>query len=317
MAHASLSKAIGRVSALQGTYQTTCAPCVRAGHQRAGEHLEIVGLQSKSAEWIASERIEPGGNEDKVRNEAFGGAIDSTLECIDVLSAGETRGQRNIPDRTARSAVIGGPSSRVPGPLVHGDEMDIGLVLDERLSAVAVMHVPIDDEYPFETVVLPSVVRGQRDVSKEAEAHRAVEGCVVPGWADRGKASWMYAANCEINRGEHASRSGRSCQPGSTARHGVSVEAAAALLDDISHGADVVGIVRQLQFFDGRVASLDVLDGMEKFWILSQRPGYCAESPDVFRMSPAGVVTATVAVRDERGPHGPKAATRPVADGGR
>jgi hypothetical protein len=48
-----------------------------------------------------------------------------------------------------------------------------------------------------------------------------------------------------------------------------------------------------------------VLDGMEKFWILSQRPGYCAQAPDVLRMSPSGVVTAAVAVGDEGGPHGP------------
>ena len=56
----------------------------------------------------------------------------------------------------------------------------------------------------------------------------------------------------------------------------------------------------KLELFDGRVTSLEVLDGVKHLWVLTQRPGDGAQAPDMLRMSPTGIVSTAVAVRDDR-----------------
>ena len=61
--------------------------------------------------------------------------------------------------------------------------------------------------------------------------------------------------------------------------------------------------MRQLELCDGRVASLEMFDLVEQLRIVTQRTRYRAQTSDVLRMSPPGVVASAVAVGDERGPH--------------
>ena len=75
--------------------------------------------------------------------------------------------------------------------------------------------------------------------------------------------------------------------------------------------------MRELDLLDGRVPPLEVLDAVKELRVLPQRPCDRAQTPDVLRMSPTGVVTPAVAVRDEGSPHRGRAATLPDAGGGR
>lgn len=59
----------------------------------------------------------------------------------------------------------------------------------------------------------------------------------------------------------------------------------------------------ELDLLDRRVASLEMLDGVKQLRVITQGTGDGAQTPDVLRMSPSGVVAAAVAVGDERGPH--------------
>src|SRR5439155_5211131 len=96
----------------------------------------------------------------------------------------QRRAHRDVPDVLVRTAVGRRTGARVPGPLVHGDEVHAGLALDERLRAVAMVHVPVDDENALETVLDTRVVRRDGDVADEAEAHRAIAEGVVTGRPD-------------------------------------------------------------------------------------------------------------------------------------
>jgi len=90
-------------------------------------------------------------------------------------------------------------SSWIPWPLVHRDEVDVGLILDQRLSAVAMVDVPVDDEDPLQTVLLARVVCGERDVPKEAESHRSIIDGVVSWRAHGGEAPRMDVGDGEID----------------------------------------------------------------------------------------------------------------------
>ena len=62
---------------------------------------------------------------------------------------------------------------------MHRNEVNVGLVLHERLRSVAVMHIPVDDENPICTVALACVLRGNGHVPEEAETHRSIFQRVV------------------------------------------------------------------------------------------------------------------------------------------
>lgn len=61
--------------------------------------------------------------------------------------------------------------------LVNGEEKDGGIVLEEVLRAVAVMHVPVEDHNLLQAEHVLRVTGGYGNVVEEAEAH----GLVVLG----------------------------------------------------------------------------------------------------------------------------------------
>src|SRR2546423_8082064 len=137
------------VTALERTHQSTVAPGISALHHRSRKSHKVLDLESEAAQRIASERIETSGDQDQIGNEAGGSDVDTSLECIDVFLALSTGGHRDIPDGAIWPAIFRCTSSGIPRPLMHRDEVDVGLILDQRLGAVAVMHVPVDDEDPL------------------------------------------------------------------------------------------------------------------------------------------------------------------------
>src|SRR5438876_504246 len=181
--------------------------------------------------------------------------------------------------------------------------MNVWLALNERLGTVAVVDIPIDDQDPMQAVLVSRIVRGDGNVTEQAEPHCTIVYGVMSGRTHGGKAPWIDAGRREINCCENAAGSSNSSVPGPTARHRIRVKASSTLLRDYSDRADVGRIVRKSQLFDGGVPPLDVLDIMKCFWIVPKRPRDGAETPDVLGVSPSGVVSAAVAVRDERSPH--------------
>ena len=67
------------------------------------------------------------------------------------------------------------------------------------MGAVAVVHVPVEDQHPLGAARVERVTRGQRDVGEQAEAHRAVGLGVVSGRAQGAEASGRLA----VEQGVH------------------------------------------------------------------------------------------------------------------
>lgn len=159
------------VTAFQNAHQAASAPAVGAGDERSREALEMLALKRESAQRVARKTVESGRYEDQLRNESPGSSVNRALECIHVSGRRERWRHRNIPDTVVRAVIVGGACSRIPGPLVHRNEVDVGLPLDQRLRAVSVMHVPVNDENPLKTVTRAGIVRGAGDVSEDTESH--------------------------------------------------------------------------------------------------------------------------------------------------
>jgi hypothetical protein len=166
-------------------------------------------------------------------------------------------------------------------------------------------------------VLLARVVSGDRDIPKETKSHRTIVNRVMTRRSDRRETPRVNSPQGKVHTRKHATRPRGCGVPRPAAGDGVCVEPSSSLLDDLPHRPDIVGIVRQLEFLERSVSALEVFDAVKELRILTERARYRAKATDVLGMAPTRVVAATVAVRDERGPHGPWTAIRPVAAGGR
>ena len=80
--------------------------------------------------------------------------------------------ERDVEDVPARRVRATGP--RVERPLVQGDEEDRVVVAHDRLGAVAVVNVPVDDRHSLDSELRLRVAGRDDDVVEDAEPHRAV-----------------------------------------------------------------------------------------------------------------------------------------------
>ena len=113
--------------------------------------------------------VEAGRHQDQVGREAGDRRLDRVAEhaCVLLVSGpgrkGDVQRRRPLVERTA--------AARVERPLVQRDEEDALVVLQDRLRAVAVVHVPVDDRHSPRVAVVQQPPRGHGDVAEEAEAH--------------------------------------------------------------------------------------------------------------------------------------------------
>lgn len=183
--------------------------------------------------------------------------------------------------------------------------MDVGFLLDQRLGSIAMMYIPVHDENSLQAVVPAGVMRGNRDIAEQAETHRACADRMVAGRPDRGEVSRVNSGDGEVHPHQYAASPGSRGIPRSRTDYRVGIEPAAASVHDLPDSRDVSRVVGELQLVNGRVSSLEVIDGMKYLRVLAQGARDRAQAADVLGMSPPGVVPSAIAVRDECGPHGP------------
>ena len=83
---------------------------------------------------------------------------------------------------------------RVVRELVRREEEHRGVGLEERLGAVSVVDVPVDDQDPVQLLALAKRARGDRYVVEEAESHAPIRLSVVAGRPNGGEAGVEVAA---------------------------------------------------------------------------------------------------------------------------
>jgi hypothetical protein len=83
---------------------------------------------------------------------------------------------------------------------VHGKEANLTVGIKSVLRSVAVMYVPIDDENPSDAMLDLRDTRGDGNVIKQAESHRAIAKRMVTGRADEAERGPCLASYDAIDR---------------------------------------------------------------------------------------------------------------------
>src|SRR6185312_10195986 len=76
--------------------------------------------------------------------------------------------------------------------LVRGNKQDALVGRDNILRAVAVMHIEVDDGYALEIMVLQGMEGANRDIVKQAKAHRLLARGVMPGRPDGAESPFIF-----------------------------------------------------------------------------------------------------------------------------
>ncbi len=90
--------------------------------------------------------------------------------------------------------------------LLRGDDQRARVVLQERLGAIAVVDVKIDDRHAFKSMVIQRVFRGNRDIAKDAKAHGQLLFGVVAGRAHGDKGVPRLTAQHHVHGLDRATR---------------------------------------------------------------------------------------------------------------
>ena len=70
---------------------------------------------------------------------------------------------------------------------VGADIKDTGILFKQVLSTIAVMYIPVEDQYFLKAVLLLQVPGGDRNIVEKAKAQCRVVFCVVTRWTNQGK----------------------------------------------------------------------------------------------------------------------------------
>ena len=139
-------------------------------------------------------------------------------------------------DRRAVAALgahfCGRACAGIEGELVRAEEEHIGVVIEDVLGAVAVVHVEIHDEHPPHPMLLLRPARGDGHVGKDAEAHAVVDQGVVARRAHQGEAVLRLAPEDRVQQVEQPARGPQRRFVGVGVDVGVRIQVPAAPLGD-------------------------------------------------------------------------------------
>src|SRR5262249_24559140 len=105
------------------------------------------------------------------------------LKHVDVRFITGTGWQRHIHGvalTTSRARFRRRASARVEGILVRAKVEDTGVRFEDVLCAVAVVHVPVDDQNVVEPMLLLEIARQNGDIIEQTKTHGAVGLRMVP-----------------------------------------------------------------------------------------------------------------------------------------
>src|SRR5690606_946534 len=101
---------------------------------------------------VEAMRIESCRDEHQLGPKRLGDRPQDLRECETQIGIGRPGGEGHVDGSTyalATTLMMERPRPRIEGELMRGEKQDIRVRGKDRLRAIAMMHIPIDDQYPL------------------------------------------------------------------------------------------------------------------------------------------------------------------------
>ena len=212
---------------------------VAAGDRRqfAGEPGVVVGLQLQLRERVAPVPVEAGGDDHQLRAEVVERGQQAFAPRRAEAIAARPRRQRRIED-VAVAALFDVARVGIQRRLVRAQVQHARVVFEDRLRAVAVVHVEIDDRHALQLAVLDRVRGGDGRAVEQAEAHRHVAGRVVARRTHRAERALRIAVQHRIGGGHRGAGRAQRGFGGRGRKHGVGIQVHARMSGCVSSTVD-------------------------------------------------------------------------------
>ena len=149
------ASAVDVVAPFEKAHQTAVAVGGRGSLHEFRQRGEIFRLQTQRADRVVLVGVETGADQDQFRPAALDGGVQFRLEPFEIIlpRSAECHGKIDRrPQSTGGSGFVVGPRSRIKRKPVSREEPHVIPVVEHVLRAVAVVHVPIDDQHPLQIV---------------------------------------------------------------------------------------------------------------------------------------------------------------------
>ena len=174
-----------------------------------GQGPIVASGEREFRDWVVAVRVETCGHDDPRRREPIGNRRDQLVECSEIHIAGSTRRQRNIDGHATRSTLADlgvAPGTWVQRPLMQAHEQHARVVVEDRLRAISVVRVVVENHDAF--ALVGQRCGRHRNVVDEAETHRLITGRVVTRrtYGTEGRVAAAFL------KGPHRCQPGTGCQ---------------------------------------------------------------------------------------------------------
>ena len=212
---------------------------------------EVLGLQAERADGVGGVAVEAGADEHELRLDPRGEVGQLVGELREILAPRRAERRRQVArgaQAVAGARFVGGAGAGVERPAVDREESDAAVVVEHVLRAVAVVHVPVDDEHAIELELVDRHARRDRRrcrTGKSPSRGGAARG--VPAGA-RGRAPCASSPRSTRSTASHAAPAASRATSNDAARHDrVGVEPAAAAPGQRGDAFDVRRVVNGQQ----------------------------------------------------------------------
>ena len=188
---------------------------------------------------------------------------DDVLDQRHELPAAGPRGHRKVdgePLAFALAGVLGRAGARIPRPLVDAGVENVAGGGEDRLRAVAVVDVPIEDQDALGSAGIDRVPRRDRGVVEEAEAHCPVALGVMAGRTQAAERRGRLGREQELGSRGGTAGCSRSGLERIGCRHRVHVDHAPATRAEGFDRVDVSRVVNASELLARRRRRLEALE---------------------------------------------------------
>ena len=220
----SFGEALERISAFQhADYAAVCAVGCNFTHE-GGQVGKIFVGETELAQRIALSRVEARADEYEFWPERFHGGNELVFESADNLGATAPRGEGAVErgaDAFTLTGLMGVSGSWIPRVLVGAKKENVWVFVEDVLSAVPVVDVPIDDEDTADAEVFTRMRCGDGNVVEYAKSHADGRSGMMSGGANHAEGGVRFVLHDRAGCRDGASRSGQGSLPRGFANLGV------------------------------------------------------------------------------------------------
>jgi len=219
------------VPSLEDPHHPTVAEGIGPGAEEASEGAETIHRDAQTADRIPFPCVETGGDQEELGAEFPDQRLDP-MPCFQetgVVGAGIQRKVEGEARAWSLSPLLGGAAAGIERGTMAGDESHVSTAPEDRLRAVPMVDVLVQDHHPFAAAVGDCVGGRDRDTVEQAKTGGVVGAGVMPGGTNQSEGAAAFPDQASFGGAQRGSSGEPRGGPGFGTGSGIGIELGVSL----------------------------------------------------------------------------------------